>query len=835
MHTLATMDSPLDIQVGGTPMRRSQPHSRPARRALGTGLAASLLALALLAGSGCSHARKAAPTSPAPTHAISGTISGAGGNGATVTLSGAASATTTANASGVYSFAGLADGAYTVTPSKATYTFTPTNRAVTMGGADVAGVDFTASAVPPPTHAISGTITGAGGNGATVTLSGAASATTTANTSGVYTFTGLADGAYTVTPSKTNYTFTPTSRSVTVSGADVAGVDFTASAVPPPTHAISGTISGAGGNGATVTLSGAASATTTANASGIYTFTGLADGAYTVTPSKTNYTFTPTSRAVTVSGADVAGVDFTASAVPPPTHAISGTISGAGGNGATVTLSGAASATTTANASGIYTFTGLADGAYTVTPSKATYTFTPTNRAVTVSGADVAGVDFTASAPPATNLTLNGATKYQLIDGMGHNINVDNWKGGQLRAGLDLLVDQNGASLLRVVRDPMDWVSSESQIPLLHSLDPATLQAVYEAPKMQDIWNTIAYLNQKGLRGAQLELNFMGWTPTWLGGSGAYGVVSNITAGKEGELATMVASLVYYGRKVKNLDFTLVAPLNEQDWNGLEGPKVGDTQYVAIIAALISELDAMGLGDVRIVGPETATYVAGYVDKMVANSAVSGRVDHLAFHSYTNSPATPGAAHAGKNYWLSETSEWCNGCDNNQPPSVGEWTFASATADLLLADLQNGFAAVMVWEGYDGFYYHHNSSSTWGQLAYDGTTYTPRKRFYTNAQLDAFIRPGMRRVSVTDTVTGLGTVVAFVDEALGKVAIVGHVTSSSPVTIQGQLTNLPFSVTSLRNVQTSQTLNLQRGADVAVTGQTFTVTIPGNTFFSLAN
>ena len=66
-----------------------------------------------------------------------------------------------------------------------------------------------------------------------------------------------------------------------------------------------------------------------------------------------------------------------------------GTISPtAGGSGATVTLSGAASATTTANASGVYTFTGLANGAYTVTPSKAGYSFTPANSAVTINGAN---------------------------------------------------------------------------------------------------------------------------------------------------------------------------------------------------------------------------------------------------------------------------------------------------------------------------------------------------------------------------------------------------------------------------------------------------------------
>ena len=90
---------------------------------------------------------------------------------------------------------------------------------------------------------------------------------------------------------------------------------------------------------------------------------GVRNGSYTVTPSKSGFTFSPANKAVTLSGANATGVNFTASAV---TWSISGTITG--GSGATVTLSGAASATTTADGSGNYTFSGLANGSYTVTP-----------------------------------------------------------------------------------------------------------------------------------------------------------------------------------------------------------------------------------------------------------------------------------------------------------------------------------------------------------------------------------------------------------------------------------------------------------------------------------
>src|SRR5271165_1007384 len=243
-------------------------------------------------------------SSTAQTYSISGTISGAGASAATVTLTGASTATTTTNTSGGYTFTGLLNGSYTVTPSKTGYVFTPASQAVTVNGANVSAVNFSSTA---QTYSISGTISGSGGSGATVTLSGASTATTTANTSGSYTFTGLLNGSYTVTPSKTGYVFTPASQAVTVNGANVSAVNFSSTA---QTYSISGTISGSGGSGATVTLSGASTATTTANTSGSYTFTGLQNGAYTVTPSKTGYVYTPTSQAVTVNGANVSAVNF---------------------------------------------------------------------------------------------------------------------------------------------------------------------------------------------------------------------------------------------------------------------------------------------------------------------------------------------------------------------------------------------------------------------------------------------------------------------------------------------------------------------------------------------
>lgn len=161
--------------------------------------------------------------------AISGSVTSGGSAvpGATITLTGAASLSTTTDGSGTYSFSGLANGTYTITPSRDGYTFSPSNISIIVNGADLAGQDFTATFVG---YSVSGTVTNAGA-GITVKLSGAESQTTKTDENGNYEFTELSNGAYTVTPSKTGYAFIPKSINVNVNGANLTDQDFAFAAI----------------------------------------------------------------------------------------------------------------------------------------------------------------------------------------------------------------------------------------------------------------------------------------------------------------------------------------------------------------------------------------------------------------------------------------------------------------------------------------------------------------------------------------------------------------------------------------------------------------------------
>ncbi len=81
-----------------------------------------------------------------PTYTISGSVTPASsGTGSTLALSGTATASASADSSGNYSFSGLADGNYTITPAKSGYTFTPASQAVTVSGSNVTGINFAAA------------------------------------------------------------------------------------------------------------------------------------------------------------------------------------------------------------------------------------------------------------------------------------------------------------------------------------------------------------------------------------------------------------------------------------------------------------------------------------------------------------------------------------------------------------------------------------------------------------------------------------------------------------------------------------------------------------------
>ena len=167
---------------------------------------------------------------------------GIGLSGVSVTLDPGALMTTVSGANGEYEFPGVPDGAYTINPLLATYSFSPPSANTNVAGADVENMNFE-SAGGQPTYGIFGNIHEANLDpvpGIFVILTpGYRLAMTDA--SGNYGFTGLAPATYTLDPTLGKWSFAPDVKQVSISGASENNADFTGTP-PPPTYQVSGKI-----------------------------------------------------------------------------------------------------------------------------------------------------------------------------------------------------------------------------------------------------------------------------------------------------------------------------------------------------------------------------------------------------------------------------------------------------------------------------------------------------------------------------------------------------------------------------------------------------------------
>jgi O-glycosyl hydrolase len=332
------------------------------------------------------------------------------------------------------------------------------------------------------------------------------------------------------------------------------------------------------------------------------------------------------------------------------------------------------------------------------------------------------------------------------------------------------------------------------------------------------LWNTIDYLHSKGIPDNQIILSNMGPGPSWNGGM----TVSSST--QINEWAEMVVSEAYYGY-TNGHTFGLFSPNNEQDISANEGVTMSGTVYGQAMNKVAQRLDALGLTNIRLLAPETATPNI-YWDSLQPYPSVINKIDHFDFHSYTGNTngadADIKAAYPDKNFWMSEFAVFDDSFDL----------------------LDQGASGLMMWDAYDSVYNHaivnghgsqpgNDQGNAPPQIAYNKTTkvYTPRKSFYQFKQLYKYVLPGMKRVSTNSSKASV-MAHAFVNTSSGAITIVGYNTSSSQQIIGGTLTGTPASSV-FHYWQTNSSSNMTQGTDVSISGGSYTVTVPADTVFTL--
>ncbi len=443
----------------------------------------------------------------------------------------------------------------------------------------------------------------------------------------------------------------------------------------------------------------------------------------------------------------------------------------------------------------------------------------------------------------AATVTIDGSQTYQVIDGFGVNANHRSWNTNELPPVLDALIDQAGMTLFHVIFDNNNWeANNDNSDP--NVMDWSYYNSVYSAPEFQKLWGIMTYLNQRGITNG-LVPELQGPVALWMGGL-------SLTPGFENEYAETIASLLVYARNAQHLQFSVVGPVNEPDafYSGIH--LSGADQYVTVMHNLAQQLDANGLGDVRFSGPDLAYTSTAWLGAMMGDPLVMAKLARFGLHSYLHASydATgvtnfiQQSAYPDRHFWMTEFNVWCQSCQTSVSGD-DSWAYARGTATCLLDHLANGASAGLVWEGYDSEFVDFNPAdggndpphwSYWGLFKVDDPnaavrTYTPRKGFYTLAQIARFVRPGVQRIDVSGASTPL-TLLAFYNTNSGQFTLTGANTDSIPTTLSGTLTNLP-AMDSLELYYTDSTNDLFHSGTFPLTNGRFDVPVPADCIFTL--
>ncbi len=455
------------------------------------------------------------------------------------------------------------------------------------------------------------------------------------------------------------------------------------------------------------------------------------------------------------------------------------------------------------------------------------------------------------------NVEIDGSEEFQVIDGFGVNINTAWWYDGEyrntdvLKPAIDLLVDSLGASIFRAVIEEIDWEAiNDDNDP--NNFNWNYYNKVFSDTRFQGVWNTLRYLNQKGITD-KLIISIMGGAPaaeplaapdgqkSWMGGTDY-----SVNPAKEDELVESLAALLYYARNTAGIQFSLVSPMNETDIISMtksadhpdgivEGPNIPDAvQFARIIKKLGKKLDEIDMSDIRFVAPDAGgdQLFASCLEEMIKDPYTMGKLAYWGVHDY------------GRN-----ADNYKKIVSNAANPNQSFWVTEMAGIDNLLGQLDDGAQSYIFWDGYDCVYQHARRNG-YGSIPPNDwvfwideegkpliefipstKSWAPRMQFYEFAQVFKYVEPGATRIDATTDDENL-VVRSFLNPD-GQLIITGRNTGEKEVSIIGKLHNIQ-SVNKLKLSWTTAEVNLHESKDVVVNDNKINVTVPPNSIFTLA-
>jgi glucuronoarabinoxylan endo-1,4-beta-xylanase len=391
----------------------------------------------------------------------------------------------------------------------------------------------------------------------------------------------------------------------------------------------------------------------------------------------------------------------------------------------------------------------------------------------------------------ASTATINGATKYQTIDGFGFseafgraNSMATVSSATTKQKMLDLLFSPSTGAGFTIVRNIIssDANSIEPNAPASPTATPTYVWDGYDTGQ---VW-----LSQQALKYGVKQIYADAWSaPGYMKTSnsesngGTLCGVPDATCNSGDWRQAYANYLVQYLKDYRSVGVPIshVGFVNEPNLSTSYSSMVmNPAQNADFVKVLGPTLRSSGL-PTKIICCEAEGWnlAPANVDAITSDPRANSYVSILSSHGYTQAPTTPLSNTSGKHVWQTEWANfdtWDPAWDDGTAAAGFTWAQRIYTG-LTAANL----SAFLHWWGVN------TSNTNSGLLHLNGTTLEVSKRFWAFANYSRFIRPGAIRIAATTSDSGLD-LSAFMNTN-GSVVIVALNTTTADMPASFRLQN----------------------------------------------
>jgi len=433
-------------------------------------------------------------------------------------------------------------------------------------------------------------------------------------------------------------------------------------------------------------------------------------------------------------------------------------------------------------------------------------------------------VDSPASA--ASTVTVDGATKYQTIDGFGVSEafgqanSIRNAPSATRQQALDLLFNTSSGAGFSILRSliPSDSGSIEPNRPSSPSATPSYVWSGNDAQDQGQLWLA---KQAKSSYGVKTFYNDAWSAPGYMKTNGSESNGGSLCGTPGASCSSGDWRQAYANYLVQHAKYWSAAGVTPYAVGFVNEPTlttsyssmlVNSSQAASFLSVFGPAMSASGLST-KVACCDTLGFnlLPAYVS--AAGSSAAGL---WTSHGYSNGPSSPVSA-GGRSVWESEWgvngSTWTNVWDTTGEASGITWAQRLHTA-MTGANLQ----AFLYWWGVSST--NHDSSL----IGLNGSTLTPSKRYYAMANYSRYIRPGAVRIGASSPDGNLKT--SAYRNADGSVVIVALNTASSSTSTSFAVSNTGLSNGTVAAYVTNGSASMSAQSTVGLAAGSFSATVP---------